>query len=218
MIRREIQIFNQPPCWLLITQLEHARLCGVLAEHCLPEFDKPFRQELMQAIVHHDDGWADWELAPQIDPDHGRPYSFRELPLADSLAIWRKSINASAEYGNIAGWVVAQHFLALLGKGDSAHEETSIKWQDEITSLADSYFSTWQQADLTRNTKTLALEGLAWLQLLDMLSLWLCSVCAGAKEESVPDRESFLFAASNQQLETWCHFKQHHVSLSLIHI
>ncbi len=113
MIRREIQFAVGVQQWLLISQIEHARLSGELAELCLSRFGGEdtaldgVRHELLQAIIHHDDGWAGWEAAPRLDPKLGRPLSFLELPLAEALTVWSNSIEAAHAFGEFAAWVVA---------------------------------------------------------------------------------------------------------------
>ncbi|MEM8944283.1 MAG: DUF3891 family protein [Planctomycetota bacterium] len=208
MIRREIQLPDQPKQWLLISQIEHARLCGVLAESCLTSVDQSLHRELLQAAVHHDDGWSTWDARPKVDPDEGRPYSFRELPVADSLSIWKHSIDAAARYGLLSGWLVARHFLALLEKSESIKDAVVSAWRDEVEAWCSKRLAAWQKTDPARNTVALAGEGLAWLQLFDMMSLWLCSVCSGLEESAATDRESYLFADSHEQLLTWCHFRR----------
>ena len=90
MIRRDYQDTDGTACWLLVTQPEHARLAGELAEHWGAGTVAPLVSpaELLPAVYHHDDGWSDWEQHPTLDPEHGRPRSFTEMPLERSLEIW----------------------------------------------------------------------------------------------------------------------------------
>lgn len=81
--------------WLLISQLEHARIAAELAEAWdteeLSEF--PHRDELLSAIRHHDDGWAAWELAPTIN-QQGEPRDFTEMSMQIATSIWTLCIDA----------------------------------------------------------------------------------------------------------------------------
>ena len=121
MIRREVRFADGRRQWLLISQIEHARISGDLAERCMEQFGdsdsalNTVREELLQAIVHHDDGWIEWEMAPRLDLDFGRPLSFLELPIDDALAVWSRSIDAVGKFGEFAAWVVAGHFSATVG-------------------------------------------------------------------------------------------------------
>ena len=182
MIRREIQFADGVPQWLLISQVEHARLSGGLAEKCLARFGGAdtaldgVRHELLQAIVHHDDGWTEWEAAPRLDPEQGRPLSFLELPLAEALAVWSGSIDAAHKCSEFAAWVVSGHFSALLATiGHHAKEPLARDWLRETAQERSQWFATWHARNESLHTAELAGEALKWLQLFDILSLWPCS-------------------------------------------
>src|SRR5882757_3486291 len=106
MIRREIELAEGERLWLLISQVDHAHISGELTRN----LDERFSHEVIEAITHHDDGWAEWEAAPKLNPEIGGPYSFLEMPLTESLAIWDRSIAAAREFGPLAGFIVAGHF------------------------------------------------------------------------------------------------------------
>ena len=96
MIRRNVTTENGQPGWLLISQVEHARISGEFAESWIdsPTANVTFLplinpEELLPAIYHHDDGWQDWEKSPEVDPQTGRPLAFTEMPLEVALEIWR---------------------------------------------------------------------------------------------------------------------------------
>ena len=124
MIRRDVA---PPPAWILISQIDHARLAARLAEHWgAGEFPALWpAAELLWAIEHHDDGWRDWDLAPGVDPDSGQPRSFTEMIPADSLAIWTASIETARHAGPLETYVVAGHFCVLARRGSG--------WLDEQT-------------------------------------------------------------------------------------
>ena len=195
MIRREIQFPDTEPRWLLISQVEHARLSAALAERSIAKFGEQadsivapheldlLRTELLAAILHHDDGWADWDDQRRIDPQHSRPTSFRELSLDQSMPIWTASIEAAAHHGNLAGWVVAGHFLALLEASEKPHADYAVKaWQEAMQERQRTWLADWQADQSAFHTAALANESLHCLQLFDVMSLWLCSACPGAKE------------------------------------
>ncbi len=213
MIRREIQLADQPPGWLLISQIEHARVSRALADHCLPTYPEAFRSALLEAVLHHDDGWSTFDAEFVIDREHDRPYSFRELPLERSLPIWEKSINICADLGALAGWLVSGHFLALLTNSESSDSDFAVGWRNEQTTRREIWLRAWMTQQPELNTQSLADEGLCWLQLLDMKSLWLCSVCAGVNEVPEATHESYLFA-KQQRLETLCKFDDGRASFS----
>jgi hypothetical protein len=184
MIRRDAE--NDQ--WILISQVEHARLAGLLAA---PWGTGSFaalepRAELVAAIEHHDDGWSAWEVAPKVDAETGRPLDFLETPLTDSLAIWRDSIEAAAnKAGPLAGYMVSGHFSALLRRSSTRAKEHAAS-----AALANDFFrqqSERQSAWLTAAhvDQAAAERAVGWLQLFDAISLWLC--CAERREPETFD-------------------------------
>ncbi len=55
MIRRELKLNDGAAVWLLVSQVEHARMSGELVRNWREEFSP----DVVEAIAHHDDGWAD---------------------------------------------------------------------------------------------------------------------------------------------------------------
>ncbi len=177
--------------WVLISQVDHARLSGRLAEHWGARGVTPLvdRDELLWAIAHHDDGWSKWEESPDVDPQFARPRSFIEMELPESLEIWAGSITGAAEFGPLAGYVVAGHFCALLRRYDD-------RWKDDrrlsteagrflatYESLMEGCLKAWQARSPEGNTPEQAQLALGQLQLFDVLSLWLCCDEATATDE-----------------------------------
>ena len=167
--------------WVLISQVDHAHLAGRLAEHWGAGDVLPLlpREELLWAIEHHDDGWAEWEQTPDVEPNAGHPRSFTEMRLDEGLEIWGRSITAAAEHSALAGFVVAGHFSALLRRFDAARKDRPAQ-----TRMAEQFLATFDnlregclQAWLVRSTEhtpELAERALKQLQLFDALSLWFC--------------------------------------------
>ncbi|MEN1678468.1 MAG: DUF3891 family protein [Planctomycetota bacterium] len=179
MIRRNVPLGDHadgvPHDWLLVSQIEHARLSHVLAsawQGILPAAAEATRDEFLAAVLHHDDGWEDWRTAPKLDPEHGRPYGFTEMPPAEGQAIWAKSIDACCAIGPLAGWVVASHFIQLQSKRDDDFPEWA-KWLGEQDRRRAGWFEAWQSQH-PANTAAVAEECLHLLREFDWLSLWLC--------------------------------------------
>lgn len=182
MIRRTVRTAAGSEQWILISQVEHARLAGALAERWGRQGVAALepRSELLNAIFHHDDGWANWERSPGLDPESGRPLQFTEMPLVESLAIWEDSIASASHFGALAGYVVSAHFCHLLRR-------FSARWQGvaAMTAMAQDFLgrqtqqqSQWsadwgRQAAASEPAVVLA-NALRFLQLFDSLSLWLC--------------------------------------------
>jgi Protein of unknown function (DUF3891) len=191
MIRRDLPADeNSPARWVLIPQTEHARLAGNLAEHWGADGFAPLKphDELLWAIAHHDDGWPDWDRAPDVDHSTGIPRSFTEMEIDDSLAIWSASIDGAARAGKLEGSLVAGHFCALARRA-AAWKKDDPAWDRAEQFIAryeariDSWLEAWQQQDRAANTTAVAELALAQLQFFDLLSLWFC--CAAAAETDV---------------------------------
>ncbi|HTU30025.1 MAG TPA: DUF3891 family protein [Solirubrobacteraceae bacterium] len=76
---------------LAVGQPAHARLCGQFARAWGNErFGRvePL-EEVALGAEQHDLAWADWDLAPALNPDTGLPVSFLELDPGVAAELWR---------------------------------------------------------------------------------------------------------------------------------
>jgi hypothetical protein len=169
MIRRNVIDENGAATWLLISQVEHARISGELTQ----AWHEPNSQEVIDAITHHDDGWSLWEAAPQLDPARGRPLSFMEMAVADAIKIWDRSIAAARRFGPLAGAIVAGHFLGLAGGSEHASQSPAREWLAEKNFERTRWLDEWRAAT-TDNTPAVADRAQQMLLAADLLSLWLC--------------------------------------------
>jgi len=169
MIRRETTLEDGTAAWLLISQVAHAHVSGELAH----AWRDVFSAEVIEAIAHHDDGWAKWEAAPQLDPARGRPLSFLEMPVADAIEIWNDSIAAARRIGPLACAIVAGHFIGLAGGSDHAKEPVAEEWLRATDDERASWLAEWQGSDPS-HTPELAGCAQQMLHTADLLSLWLC--------------------------------------------
>lgn len=188
MIRRDAKLADGAAAWLLISQVEHARISAQLAAHCTGSFgagsvSDDIRRQVLAAIEHHDDGWAPWERAPRID-DQQRPVSFMELHTAEAIPIWTGSIDAAAAHGPLAAWMVAGHFSRLTRKYSDAtrSDPQAALWYESIEQRRAEWLRQWQADEPTVRTASLAEEALQWLWTFDEVSLWFCCTCPAASE------------------------------------
>lgn len=195
MIRRNLASVRGEACWALISQIEHARLSGVLARRLTTlQGSADDRRQTLAAIDRHDNGWADYDARPMLD-EQGRPRSFMEMPLDDSLAIWTASVDQAEAIGPLAGWLVAGHFARLLGHSDRLAEAASAsRWQQTMARRRDQWQSEWGGEPAT------AEKALDWLQALDAVSLWICGQCAAAGDRSDSSSEPYPTSAAGQEL------------------
>lgn len=179
MIRRDVQLADGAPGWALISQIEHARISAQLASHCRGRFGAAsaslIRDEVLVAIAAHDDGWREWEEAPRLDAKIGRPLSFMELPVADAIVIWSKSIAIADEIGPLAAWMVSGHFMRLLGHSEHARFEPQAQaWLAEVGPRRETWFAKWRSYEPELRDAAVADAALEWLWTFDEASLWLC--------------------------------------------
>ena len=160
--------------WLLIDQIEHARISAELATEWADPDWISFHQQwpIIEAIAHHDDGWKDWDSCPQIAPETGMPRDFTEMRLEDSTDIWRRSVEACLQFSPLSGQWVSHHFCWL------AEQALSNRTDEQDRAAAHSFLE--DQQLLIRNSLAESRIGLRWLQTFDRLSLWLC--CTPAAE------------------------------------
>ena len=150
MIRRDITADDGRPGWLLVPQIAHAELAGALADVWpLDGIPEDLAGELLVATHRHDDGWADWDSRPGVDPQSGRPIEFDEMRLADSLPIWTLSIDEAAARRPIQAYFVAGHFTRLLRRfdswrGDAAREDLARGFLTEQNSNMAVWLAAWQ--------------------------------------------------------------------------
>jgi hypothetical protein len=97
----------------LIAQHDHALQAGVLARAWgAPPFTPP-SPLLVRATALHDAGWQAWDARPRVDSATGLPYRFFEMPVAEHLAIFRRSVAAAFAEGDFAGLLVSLHTQGL---------------------------------------------------------------------------------------------------------
>lgn len=191
MIRREITAGDGTKLWLLISQVHHAEVSGELTRH----WQEPFTADVVDAITHHDDGWAEWEAEPKINPETGAPYSFLEMPLADALAIWDRSIAAARQFGTLAGYIVAGHFYNLLDGSEHAKAGPAVAWLTAKRKVRTSWLDEWLRADPAHKLEY-AKAAQQMLVVADLFSLWLCCDCP------IDENQGNILAQSSMKLRT----------------
>jgi hypothetical protein len=186
MIRREIEFAEGEKLWLLVSQVAHAHVSGQLTKH----WKKSFLTEVVEAITHHDDGWSEWEAAPRLNPEIGAPYSFLEMPLAESLVIWDNSIATARKFGSLAGFIVAGHFYNVLSESDHAHEPAAIAWLAAKRKFRTAWLDEWLRANPTQSLDE-SKRAQQQLLIADLFSLWLCCDCPiGGEDASILEKSA----------------------------
>ena len=105
----------------LTTQPDHAQLAGMIMGHCVPLRSHPRRAAILHAIAEHDNGWAEEDAAPTVDPTTGNVADFITVALSVRHAVWPRGIARLAD-DSWAAALVAQHALTVYDRfrGDGA--------------------------------------------------------------------------------------------------
>ena len=106
---------------LIIGQASHAWVAGQIAEQWAQPI--PYREHVVLAATQHDIGMADWDRAPTLDPDTGRPTSFMRMPLETHLELWASAPLKLATQSRIAAVAVSLHGSRLYERRDLSQLE-----------------------------------------------------------------------------------------------
>jgi len=96
----------------LITQPDHAHLARRVMERCVALDGHPRREDILHAVGEHDNGWAEPDAAPVIDPETGRLADFVKLPLPARHGVWRRGVARLASRPWVAA-LVAHHAVTV---------------------------------------------------------------------------------------------------------
>jgi hypothetical protein len=107
---------------LLILQIDHSRIAGLLAAHWgNDQFARlqPY-SSMVLAAQEHDSGWWDWEIKPSVN-EQGYPSdyigSIKHLGQRVWLDLYRRAIGRIAARDLYAAYFISMHGEALLTKG-----------------------------------------------------------------------------------------------------
>lgn len=95
---------------LCVRQTDHALLSGAFAAAWGNErFPVPERRDsVLVAASRHDDGWAQWELAPRVQPE-GDPVDFIRIPVDEHVQLYRRGIDLVQAEDAYAGLIASMH-------------------------------------------------------------------------------------------------------------
>lgn len=151
---------------MLITQPDHARLAGRIMPHCAPLAVNPRRDAILRAISEHDNGWAEEDASPTVDPRTGAVVDFVSAALEVRHAVWPRGIERLAADPWVAA-LVAQHAIAVYDRFRADRE-----W--------DSFFARMERMrdDLVGRGRlpfASLLEDYVFVRLGDLISLTFCT-------------------------------------------
>ncbi|WP_400191582.1 DUF3891 family protein [Hymenobacter sp. B81] len=168
-----------PSSFVYLTQTDHARASGRLAEHWpRAHFPAPARRaDVLLAIHEHDRGWQPLDAAPFWNSETQAPYSFLDFPTSPKLVHYRAGLDEVEALAPYAGLLCSRHYADFFNPAEPgaaaeflAHEQ---RRQQRL--------KTW--LDLTPGPAEDALEyHLQLLKFCDRLSLYLCLNEPGASK------------------------------------
>jgi hypothetical protein len=181
---------ERDPELLVIRQTDHAFLAGFFAREWGNErFSKPQPDaSFCLAVAEHDNGWAEWELRPQLDPKTQLPYSFMSIPTATHIALYQKGIERLVKVDHYAGLLTSLHASGLYDRARATMPGFSAKYvKAEESHLAGEFVQQLRlqqlrlKVDLRANLATrpfmeepVVNANAARLEALDRLSLHFC--------------------------------------------
>jgi hypothetical protein len=155
--------------WQVVFQTDHADLSGALARTWTER--SPQHDSLIVAAERHDDGWAVWEQAPQVD-DTGKPVNFLEVGVPAHLAFYRAGIAAITEQDAYAGLLVSMHGAGIYRQRYGLDPGLGLARAAEVQDQVDAFVAEQEAkfgGDLGAHRADYEL-----LQLYDRLSLYFC--------------------------------------------
>jgi hypothetical protein len=100
---------------LVVRQPDHGIQTGHFAQRWGNESTPPFdpRQPVIDAGTRHDNGWAEWEERPTLDPETGQPWQFFKLTPHEHVPLYRHGIQMAADHDLTTGLLVSMHGAGL---------------------------------------------------------------------------------------------------------
>jgi hypothetical protein len=155
--------------WQVVLQTDHADLSGAFARAWASRSSR--HDSLVVAAERHDDGWAVWEQAPQVDAT-GKPVNFLEVDVRSHLAFYRAGIAAITEQNADAGLLVSMHGAGIYTQRYGLDPGLGLQRAAEVQHEVDAFVAEQEAkfgGDLGDRRADYEL-----LQLYDRLSLYFC--------------------------------------------
>ena len=111
---------------LCVGQASHAWISGQLAARWGNDGFAPADpyHPVCLGAEQHDIGMAEYDLAPQLDPETGGPRSFMDMPLATHLELWSEAPRKLLSQSPFAALICSMHGHALYADDDTLEPGT----------------------------------------------------------------------------------------------
>jgi hypothetical protein len=150
----------------LITQLDHAHLAGRIMERGVPLGARARRDAILHAIGEHDNGWAEEDAAPTVDPETGAVIDFATAPLRVRHRVWPRACKRLADDPWVAA-LVAQHAITVYDRFRSDAD-----WAGFFAEMAATRDALLRETGLPLDE---LLSDYAFVRLADLISLTFCT-------------------------------------------
>jgi hypothetical protein len=121
---------NQIDRLLVIRQTDHALLSGFLAREWGNDLFQ--RADLFESFClaarEHDNGWSEWDLAPQVDPKSRVPYTFLSIPTEEHIAIYQRGLERLANADRYSALLASLHCAGLYDRSHATVSGYSAKY------------------------------------------------------------------------------------------
>lgn len=163
----------------LIRQHDHALLAGTLA--CawrgLGREAAPLPFDVVLAVGLHDLAWRSLDREPRLDLATGLPFPFHDHPLEEKLAAYGDGLDQVQDIHPYAALLGSLHYTSFPDiRGRVAFQEKERRRRAYLT----------ERLELEAEDRVRVETDLAFLQLFDNLSLFLCLTPPGADTEGYP--------------------------------
>jgi Protein of unknown function (DUF3891) len=150
----------------LVTQPDHAHLAGRVMARAVGLASHPRRDAILHAITEHDNGWAEVDAAPAVNPQTGAVVDFVSAPLAIRHAVWPRGVARLAD-DPWAAALVAQHAITVYDRFRADTDWASFFAEMEAARDRLLQRARWPLDDL--------LTDYAFVRLGDLISLTFCT-------------------------------------------
>lgn len=151
---------------LLITQPDHAHLARRIMAHCAPLASRTRRDSILHAIAEHDNGWAEEDASPTINPATGRVIDFVSAPLAVRQRVWPRGV-ARLAGDPWAAALVAQHAITVY-----SHYRADADWVSFFAGMEEARDAMLRDSEVPFDD---FLADYAFVRLADLISLTFCT-------------------------------------------
>ncbi|MBN2506176.1 MAG: DUF3891 family protein [Verrucomicrobia bacterium] len=114
---------DDPGGLIAISQPAHAWVAGQLARHWGNAVfgEVAPREEVCLAAELHDIGFLEWERAPTLDADTGRPHHFMNMPTRPHLALWAQGVQHLLSFSRYVALMGSRHVTYLCRHKKPSH-------------------------------------------------------------------------------------------------